>query len=73
MIFPLSLFAFSPFRLFPCFLTMPAQPPANLSRSLKFLVVGVLYFAEGMPFGFIITSMNAYMAGQGVPRSRSAS
>jgi len=46
---------------------MPAQPPANLSRSLKFLVVGVLYFAEGMPFGFIITAMNAYMAGQGVP------
>ena len=46
---------------------MPAQPPANLSRSLKFLVVGVLYFAEGMPFGFIITSMNAYLAGQGVP------
>ena len=46
---------------------MPAQSPANLSRSLKFLVVVVLYFAEGMPFGFIITSMNAYMAGQGVP------
>ena len=46
---------------------MPAQPPANLSRSLKFLVVVVLYFAEGMPFGFIITAMNAYMAGQGVP------
>ena len=34
---------------------MPAKPPANLSRSLKFLVVGVLYFAEGIPFGFIIT------------------
>jgi PAT family beta-lactamase induction signal transducer AmpG len=30
-------------------------------------VVGVLYFAEGIPFGFIITSVNAYMSGQGVP------
>jgi PAT family beta-lactamase induction signal transducer AmpG len=46
---------------------MPAQPPANLSRNLKFLVVGVLYFAEGIPFGFINTTLSFYMRGQGVP------
>jgi MFS transporter, PAT family, beta-lactamase induction signal transducer AmpG len=34
---------------------------------MKLVVVGVLYFAEGIPFGFIITSVNAYLSGQGVP------
>jgi PAT family beta-lactamase induction signal transducer AmpG len=38
-----------------------------LSLTLKLVVVGVLYFAEGIPFGFIITSVNAYLSGQGVP------
>jgi PAT family beta-lactamase induction signal transducer AmpG len=43
----------------------PARP--DLSLRLKLLVVAVLYVAEGIPFGFIITSMNAYLSGQGVP------
>jgi PAT family beta-lactamase induction signal transducer AmpG len=34
---------------------------------MKLVVVGILYFAEGIPFGFIITSVNAYLSGQGVP------
>jgi len=34
---------------------------------MKLVVVGVLYFAEGIPFGFIITSVNAYLSGLGVP------
>jgi PAT family beta-lactamase induction signal transducer AmpG len=46
---------------------MPDQPHSHLSTRLKLLVVFVLYFAEGIPFGFIITSVNAYMSGQGVP------
>ncbi|MFZ5448492.1 MAG: MFS transporter [Thermodesulfobacteriota bacterium] len=46
---------------------MPSTPPPTLSRSLKFLVVGVLYFAEGVPFGFINTTLSFYMRGQGVP------
>ncbi len=45
----------------------PNQPRTTLPLSLKLLVIGVLYFAEGIPFGFIITSVNAYMSGQGVP------
>ena len=46
---------------------MPEHPYPRLSLPLKLLVVGVLYFAEGIPFGFIITSVNAYMSGHGVP------
>jgi PAT family beta-lactamase induction signal transducer AmpG len=40
---------------------------SQLSLTLKLVVVGVLYFAEGIPFGFIITSVNAYLSGLGVP------
>jgi MFS transporter, PAT family, beta-lactamase induction signal transducer AmpG len=46
---------------------MPPKPQANLSRNLKFLVVGVLYFAEGVPLGFVLTTLNFYLRGQGVP------
>jgi PAT family beta-lactamase induction signal transducer AmpG len=46
---------------------MPDQPRPPLSTRVKLLVVFVLYFAEGVPFGFIITSANAYLSGQGVP------
>ncbi len=46
---------------------MPAQPPANLSRNLKFLVVAVLYFAEGVPFGFVYTTLSYYLRSRGVP------
>ena len=46
---------------------MPAQPPANLSRNLKLLVVFVLYFAEGVPFGFVYTTLAYYLRSRGVP------
>jgi len=46
---------------------MPAQPPAHLSRNLKFLVVFVLYFAEGVPFGFVYTTLAYYLRSRGVP------
>jgi PAT family beta-lactamase induction signal transducer AmpG len=46
---------------------MSDRPAVHLSTFLKMLVVFVLYFAEGIPFGFLITSVNAYMSGQGVP------
>jgi len=42
-------------------------PSSHLSLPLKLVVVGILYFAEGIPFGFMITSINAYLSGQGVP------
>jgi PAT family beta-lactamase induction signal transducer AmpG len=45
----------------------PSHPAANLSLPLKLLVVGVLYVAEGIPFGFINTTLSFYMRGQGVP------
>jgi PAT family beta-lactamase induction signal transducer AmpG len=46
---------------------MPLQSPTKLSRSLKFLVVGVLYFAEGVPFGFVYTTLSYYLRSRGVP------
>jgi MFS transporter, PAT family, beta-lactamase induction signal transducer AmpG len=46
---------------------MPSSPPTSLSRSLKFLVVGVLYFAEGVPFGFVYTTLSYYLRSRGVP------
>src|SRR5665648_1184864 len=46
---------------------MPAQPPAKLSRNLKLLVVFVLYFAEGVPFGFVYTTLAYYLRSRGVP------
>jgi hypothetical protein len=46
---------------------MPAQSPVNLSRPLKFLVVGVLYFAEGVPFGFVYTTLAYFLRSRGVP------
>jgi PAT family beta-lactamase induction signal transducer AmpG len=44
---------------------LAGAPPLPLS--LKLVVVGLLYFAEGIPFGFVITAANAYLSGQGVP------
>jgi MFS transporter, PAT family, beta-lactamase induction signal transducer AmpG len=46
---------------------MALSPPTKLSRSLKFMVVGVLYFAEGVPFGFVYTSLSYYLRSRGVP------
>jgi PAT family beta-lactamase induction signal transducer AmpG len=39
----------------------------NLSLRLKLLVVGVLYFAEGVPFGFVYTTLSYYLRSRGVP------
>ncbi|MBM4274937.1 MAG: AmpG family muropeptide MFS transporter [Deltaproteobacteria bacterium] len=46
---------------------MKPQSHPQLSLPLKLLVVGVLYFAEGIPFGFVYTTLSFYMRGQGVP------
>jgi PAT family beta-lactamase induction signal transducer AmpG len=46
---------------------MPSPPQTTLSRTLKFLVVGVLYFAEGVPFGFVYTTLSYYLRSRGVP------
>jgi PAT family beta-lactamase induction signal transducer AmpG len=46
---------------------MSAGASPNLSMRLKLLVVGVLYFAEGVPFGFVYTTLSFYLRGQGVP------
>ncbi len=34
---------------------------------MKMLVVGVLYFAEGVPFGFVYTTLSYYLRSRGVP------
>ncbi len=39
----------------------------ELSLPLKLLVVGVLYFAEGVPYGFINITLSVYLRLQGVP------
>ena len=39
----------------------------NMSFTLKLVVVGVLYFAEGVPYGFVISTLSFYLRGQGVP------
>src|SRR5512135_3204696 len=45
---------------------MPDQPSPQLSTRLKMLVVFVLYFAEGVPFGFVYTTLSYYLRSQGV-------
>ena len=46
---------------------MRAASPSSLSLRLKLLVVGVLYFAEGVPFGFVYTTLTYYLRIQGLP------
>ena len=48
----------------------PGQP---VPLRMKMLVVGVLYFAEGVPFGFVYTTLSYYLAAGACPWSRSAS
>ncbi|MCL6620832.1 MAG: MFS transporter [Syntrophobacterales bacterium] len=43
---------------------MAATPP---SLRLKLVVIGVLYFAEGLPYGFVVTALSFYLRGRGVP------
>lgn len=44
----------------------PAESSRDLSFTLKLVVVGVLYFAEGVPYGFVISTLSFYLRGQGV-------
>jgi PAT family beta-lactamase induction signal transducer AmpG len=46
---------------------MPDLPSPQLSTRLKMLVVFVLYFAEGVPFGFVATALSFYLRNQNVP------
>jgi MFS transporter, PAT family, beta-lactamase induction signal transducer AmpG len=46
---------------------MSDRPPPNLSTRMKMLVVFVLYFAEGVPFGFVYTTLSYYLRSRGVP------
>ncbi len=46
---------------------MPDQLQPQLSTRLKMLVVFVLYFAEGVPFGFVYTTLSYYLRSRGVP------
>ncbi len=39
----------------------------HLSLPMKLLVIGVLYLAEGIPYGFVISTLSFYLRGQGVP------
>jgi PAT family beta-lactamase induction signal transducer AmpG len=43
-----------------------AQSAGQLSLRRKLWVVGALYFAEGVPFGFVLTTLNFYLRGLGV-------
>jgi PAT family beta-lactamase induction signal transducer AmpG len=38
-----------------------------LSFTLKLVVVGVLYFAEGVPYGFVVSTLSFFLRGQGAP------
>lgn len=44
-----------------------SAPRPEMSLSMKLLVVGVLYFAEGVPFGFVFTTLSYYLRTRGVP------
>ncbi|HJW88345.1 MAG TPA: MFS transporter, partial [Dehalococcoidia bacterium] len=46
---------------------MTAEPRPPLSTRMKMLVVFVLYFAEGVPFGFVYTTLSFFLRTQGVP------
>lgn len=45
---------------------VPSTPARDLSFTLKLVVVGVLYFAEGVPYGFVVSALSFYLRGQGV-------
>ena len=44
----------------------PAEFSRELSFTLKLVVVGVLYFAEGVPYGFVLSTLSFFLRGQGV-------
>ncbi len=41
--------------------------PRTLPFSLKLVVVGILYFAEGVPYGFVVSTLSFFLRGQGAP------
>jgi MFS transporter, PAT family, beta-lactamase induction signal transducer AmpG len=41
--------------------------PRTLPFTLKLVVVGVLYFAEGVPYGFVVSTLSFFLRGQGAP------
>jgi PAT family beta-lactamase induction signal transducer AmpG len=45
--------------------TRPAAAADQLSLRHKFWIVGFMYFAEGVPFGFVLTTLNFYLRGLG--------
>ena len=45
----------------------PAESSPELSFTLKLVVVGVLYFSEGVPYGFVLSTLSFFLRGQGVP------
>jgi MFS transporter, PAT family, beta-lactamase induction signal transducer AmpG len=45
--------------------TIPAAATEQISVRQKFLIVGIMYFAEGVPFGFVLTTLNFYLRGLG--------
>ncbi len=38
-----------------------------MSVPLKLMVVGVLYFAEGVPYGFVVSTLSFFLRSQGAP------
>jgi MFS transporter, PAT family, beta-lactamase induction signal transducer AmpG len=38
-----------------------------MSFPLKLVVVGILYFAEGVPYGFVVSTLSFFLRGQGAP------
>jgi len=46
---------------------MPSGSSHDLPLALKLLVIGVLYFAEGIPYGFVVSTLAFYLRGRGVP------
>ena len=48
-------------------MTQTSAARFEMSFPLKLLVVGVLYFGEGVPYGFVVTALSFYLRGLGVP------
>ncbi len=46
---------------------MTTESRPHLSTRMKMVVVFVLYFAEGVPFGFVYTTLSFYLRSRGVP------
>ncbi len=49
------------------FMPPTGAAPRTLPFTLKLVVVGVLYFAEGVPYGFVVSTLSFFLRGQGAP------